>query len=163
MKANSGGGKLHRLFQFMKKIIIYTDGGSRGNPGPAAAGVVFCNEKKQCFKKYSEYLGENFTNNEAEYKAVIFALQKFKAIFGKKLAKNTEIELKSDSELLIKQLNGEYKILEPNIQPLFLKIWNLKIDFKKIKFTLIPREKNKEADELVNGVLDGAKYNQKLL
>ena len=95
------------------------------DPGPAAAGVVFCNEKKQCFKKYSEYLGDKLTNNEAEYQAVIFALQKFKAVFGKKLAKNTEIEIKSDSELLVKQLNGEYKILEPKIQPLFLKIWNL--------------------------------------
>ncbi len=154
MKANSGGGKLHRLFQFMKKIIIYTDGGSRGNPGPAAAGVVFCNEKKQCFKKYSEYLGENFTNNEAEYKAVIFALQKFKAIFGKKLAKNTEIELKSDSELLIKQLNGEYKILEPKIQSLFLEAWNLRLDFKRVKFKQIPRQKNQEADKLVNETLN---------
>jgi ribonuclease HI len=146
----------------VKKIIIYTDGGSRGNPGPAAIGVVFSNEKGQCFKKYSEYLGENFTNNEAEYQAVIFAFKKFKALFGKKLAKNTEIILKSDSELLIRQLNGEYKILEPRIQPLFLKIWNLKIDFKKVKFTLIPREKNKEADLLVNETLDKATATPKL-
>ncbi len=147
----------------MKKIIIYTDGGSRGNPGPAAIGVVFCNEKKQCFKKYSEYLGDNLTNNEAEYRAVIFAFQKFKAIFGKKLAQNTEIELKSDSELLIRQLNGEYKILDPKIQPLFLKIWNLKIDFKRIKFTLIPRERNEEADKLVNEALDNSHSTQRLL
>ena len=147
----------------MKKIIIYTDGGSRGNPGPAAIGVVFCNEKKQCFKKYSEYLGDNLTNNEAEYRAVIFAFQKFKAIFGKKLAQNTEIELKSDSELLIRQLNGEYKILDPKIQPLFLKIWNLKIDFKRIKFTLILREKNEEADKLVNEALDNSHSTQRLL
>ena len=121
----------------MKKIIIYTDGGSRGNPGPSAIGAIFCNEKREVFKKYSEYLGDNFTNNEAEYQAVISALKKFKALFGKKLAKNTEIELRSDSELLIKQLNGEYKILEPKIQPLFIKIWNLKQDFKKVKFKLI--------------------------
>ncbi|MDD2697136.1 MAG: ribonuclease HI family protein [Candidatus Pacebacteria bacterium] len=134
----------------MKKIIIYTDGGSRGNPGPSSIGVVFCNEKNQCFKHYSEYLGDNLTNNEAEYRAVIFAFQKFKAVFGKKLAKNTEVEIKSDSELLIRQLNGEYKLLDPKIQEFFIEIWNLKIDFKKIKFTLIPREKNKEADDLVN-------------
>ncbi|OIP75183.1 MAG: hypothetical protein AUK06_02245 [Parcubacteria group bacterium CG2_30_36_18] len=138
----------------MKKIIIYTDGGSRGNPGPSAIGAIFCNEKREVFKKYSEYLGDNFTNNEAEYQAVISALKKFKALFGKKLAKNTEIELRSDSELLIKQLNGEYKILEPKIQPLFIKIWNLKQDFKKVKFKLISREKNKEADRLVNESLD---------
>ena len=146
----------------MKKIIIYTDGGSRGNPGPAAIGVVFCNEKGQKIKEYSEYLDEK-TNNEAEYQAVISALQKFKAVFGKKLAKNTEIILKSDSELLIKQLNGEYKILDSKIQPLFLKVWNLKLDFKKIKFTLIPRTKNKEADNLVNQVLDTQDKSQRLL
>jgi len=145
----------------MKKIIIYTDGGSRGNPGPSAIGVLFCNERGEVFRKYSEYLGEA-TNNEAEYQAVIFALKKFKALFGKKLAKNTEIELKSDSELLIKQLNGEYKILEPKIGTLFLKAWNLKIDFKKIKFSLISRQKNKEADQLVNEALNSQDRNQRL-
>jgi ribonuclease HI len=146
----------------MRKIIIYTDGGSRGNPGPAAIGAVFCNEKGEVFKKYSEYLGENFTNNEAEYQAVIFALNKFKALFGKKLASGTEIELRSDSELLIKQLNGEYKILEPKIQPLFITLWNLKLDFKRVKFKLISREKNKEADRLVNEILDSQIKSQKL-
>jgi len=138
----------------MKKIVIYTDGGSRGNPGPSAIGVVFCNEKGSCFKKYSEYLGDKLTNNEAEYQAVIFALQKFRALFGKKLAKSSEVEIKSDSELMVKQLKGEYKVLEPNIQGLFIKVWNLRIDFKKLKFTLIPREKNKEADFLANEALD---------
>jgi len=146
----------------MRKITIFTDGGSRGNPGPAAIGVVFCNEKNQAFKKYAEYLGENLTNNEAEYQAAIFALKKFKALFGKKIAKNSEIEIKTDSELLVRQMKGEYKILEPKIQPLFLTIWNLKIDFKRIKFTIIPREKNKEADNLVNQALDETDSNQKL-
>jgi len=145
----------------MRKIIIYTDGGSRGNPGPSAIGVVFCNEKGDIFKKYSEYLGET-TNNEAEYRAVILALKKFKALFGKKLAKNTEIELRSDSELLIKQLNGEYKILEPKIKDFFIAIWNLKIDFKKVKFTLVSRTKNQEADSLVSEVLDNTNTTQKL-
>jgi ribonuclease HI len=146
----------------MKKIIIYTDGGSRGNPGPSAIGAVFCNERNQIIKKYSEYLGE-MTNNEAEYQAVIFALEKFKALFGKKLAKSTDIELKADSELLIKQLNGEYKILDEKIQPLFLKIWNLKLDFKNVKFKLISREKNQEADRLVNEALDCQKSILKLI
>ena len=147
----------------MKKIIVFIDGGSRGNPGPAGIGVVFCNEKGQCFKKYSEYLGENMTNNEAEYQALIFALRKFKALFGKELAKNTDIEIKSDSELLVKQVRGEYKILEPKIQSLFIAVWNLRIDFKKIKFTLIPREKNKEADAMVGESLDNRERSQKLL
>jgi len=146
----------------MKKIIIYTDGGSRGNPGPGAAGTVFCNEKGEVFKKYSQYLGENLTNNEAEYQAAIFAFKKFKSLFGKKLALSTEIELRADSELLIKQLQGEYKILEPKIQTLFIAVWNLKLDFKKVKFTLIPREKNKEADQLVNEALDSQAKTQKL-
>ena len=146
----------------MRKIIIYTDGGSRGNPGPAAIGVVFCNERGQVIKEYSEYLGEA-TNNEAEYEAVIFALKKFKALFGKKLAQNTEIEIRSDSELLVKQLAGKYKILEPDIQQLFLQVWNSKIDFKEVKFKLISREKNKEADRLVNEVLDSQDRTQKLI
>ena len=139
----------------MKKIIIYTDGGSRGNPGPASAGVVFYNEKGQSFKKYSQYLGESLTNNEAEYLAVIFALKKFKQLFGKKIAKISEVQIKSDSELLVKQLRGRYKIVDPKIQSLFLVLWNLKLDFKKIKFSFISRDKNKEADFLVNEVLDG--------
>ncbi|MFH1462142.1 MAG: ribonuclease HI family protein [bacterium] len=147
----------------MKKINIFTDGGSRGNPGPSAIGVVFANEKNQIFKKYSEYLGDNLTNNEAEYRAVIFALQKFKALFGKKLAQNSEVKLNSDSELLIKQLNGEYKVLDSKIQTFFITIWNLRIDFKKIKFVLIPREKNKEADRLVNEALDSQGKSQTLL
>ncbi len=147
----------------MKKIIIYTDGGSRGNPGPAAAGVMFCNEKGQSIKEYSEYLGDNLTNNEAEYKAVIFALKKFKAVFGKKLAKNSEIEIRSDSELLVKQLNAQYKILNENIQPLFLEIWNLKFDFKKLKFKQISRDKNKQADRLANEALDAKSKTQNLI
>ncbi len=146
----------------MKKILIYTDGGSRGNPGPAAVGFVFANERRETFKKYSQYLGDNLTNNEAEYQAVIFALKKFKQIFGKKLAQMTELELRSDSELLINQLNGNYKILEPNIQKLFITIWNLKLDFKKVKFKRVSRKKNTEADQLVNEVLNSLSSNQKL-
>ena len=139
----------------MYKIIIYTDGGSRGNPGPSAIGVVIND------KGYSEYIGEG-TNNDAEYKAVIFALKKIKALLGKERLKEAEIELKSDSELLVKQLNGEYKIMEPRIQQFFIEIWNLKIDFGKIKFTLIPREKNSEADKLVNRALDERRENKSL-
>ncbi|MDO8551084.1 MAG: reverse transcriptase-like protein, partial [bacterium] len=96
------------------------------------------------------------------YKAVIFALKKTKALFGKDKIKNIEVEVRSDSELLIKQLNGEYKVVEPRIQQLFIGVWNLKIDFGKIKFTLIPREKNEEADRLANEALDGQTKVQKL-
>ena len=134
--------------------MIYTDGGSRGNPGKAAIGVVFFNEKGQIIKKYGEYLGDNLTNNDAEYSAVIFALKKFKTLFGKAIAENSQVEVRADSELLVKQLNGEYKIENEKMQKFFMEIWNLKIDFKSIKFKHIPREKNKEADSLVNEALD---------
>jgi ribonuclease HI len=146
----------------MKKIIIYTDGGSRGNPGPAAIGFVFCNERGQILKKYSEYIGEA-TNNESEYKAVISALKKFKALFGKKLAESTDIEIRSDSELLIRQMQGKYKILDLNIQSLFLEAWNLKLDFKNVIFRLISRGKNQEADQLVNENLNNQAKNQTLI
>ena len=146
----------------MKKIIIYTDGGSRGNPGPSALGVSYTNEKGQVIKEYSEFLGKK-TNNEAEYMAVVMALKKFKALFGKELAKKSEIEIRSDSELLVKQLNGEYKIINEGIQPLFIMIWNLKTEFAKVKFKQVPREKNKEADRLVNEALDAESKSQTLL
>lgn len=135
------------------KFIIYTDGGSRGNPGPAAIGVVVCNEKGEPIKKYSQAIGET-TNNEAEYQAVIFALKKAKALYRKDKMAQSEIEIQIDSELVVKQLNHEYKIEEPNIQKLFLKVWNLMLDFGDVKFVSIPREENKEADRLVNQVLD---------
>ncbi|MBU0476512.1 ribonuclease HI family protein [Patescibacteria group bacterium] len=147
----------------MKKIVIFTDGASRGNPGPASIGAVFCNEKKQVIKEYSQYLGDNSTNNEAEYQAVIFALKKFKQLFGKKLAKSSEVELKSDSEFLVKQLNGLYKVLDAKIQPLFLEVWNLKLDFQKVKFKAISRENNKMADRLANVALDEKEREQKLI
>lgn len=137
----------------MKKIIIYTDGGAKGNPGPGAIGVVFCNEKGDTIKEYSKFLGENFTNNEAEYKAAIFALKKFKALFGKRIAKESKIELRSDSELLVRQLLGQWKVLDSKIQLLFLELWNLIKDFGKVKFKLISREKNKKADSLVQEAL----------
>ena len=146
----------------MKKIIIYTDGGSRGNPGKAAIGVVFCNEMGQIINKYGEYLGDGLTNNDAEYQAVIFALKKFKAVFGKKIAEVSEVEIRSDSELLVNQMNGKYKLENEKIQKFFIEIWNLKIDFESVKFKAIPREKNKEADALVNEALDAQMSNQKL-
>ncbi len=147
----------------MKKFIIYTDGGSRGNPGQAAVGFVIYNEREQELKKYGEYIGDNLTNNEAEYRAVIIALKKFKALFGSKLAENTEVEVRSDSELMVMQLNGEYKIMDEKIQRFFIEIWNLKLDFKHVKFKKIPREKNTVADRMVNETLDGNRKNQTLL
>lgn len=134
------------------KFVIYTDGGARGNPGPAAIGVVINGPAE--IKKYGEYIGEA-TNNEAEYKAVIFALKKLKQLIGKEKAKSeAEAEIHLDSELLASQLNGEYKIKEKKLQHLFLEVWNLKQDFKSVGFKYIPREDNRGADKLVNQALD---------
>lgn len=141
----------------MSRFIIYTDGGARGNPGPAAIAAIFrsCDDRN-IGKEYVEVIGKA-TNNVAEYKAVIFALRKAKHLFSKEKAKEAEIEIRSDSELLVKQLKGEYKIKDKDLQPLFLEIWNLKQDFKKVDFVLIPRGDNKAADKLVNKVLDSKK------
>ena len=138
----------------MEKVIIYTDGGSRGNPGPAAVGVVICNDQNQIIKTYNRYLGRG-TNNEAEYQAAIYALQKVKLLFGKKKALNLDIEMRLDSELVVKQLNHQYKIKEESTQTAFIQVWNLMLDFNSVIFKHIRREENKEADKLVNQALDG--------
>lgn len=137
----------------MQKAILYTDGGARGNPGPAAAGVVITDETGSVLKEYGEYLGER-TNNEAEYQAIIFGLKKLKLLFGKEKTKGLAVLVRADSELLVKQLNHEYKIKEERIGKLFLEAWNLMIDFKNVEIEHVRREANKEADRLVNEVLD---------
>ena len=86
--------------------------------------------------------------------AVIFALKKMKALFGKEKIKKMEINFKMDSEFVVRQLNGDYKIEEERLFPLFISVWNLKFDFGKISFSHVPREKNSEADRLVNEALN---------
>jgi len=131
----------------MEKIEVFVDGGSRGNPGPAAVGFIING------KEYQEFIGET-TNNVAEYKAIILALKKIKHLLGKEKLKNTEIVINSDSDLVVNQLNGKFKILEKELMPLFIEVWNLKFDFPHLKFNYIPREENRRADELVNQALD---------
>jgi len=135
------------------KYIIYTDGGSRGNPGPAGIGFVICNEQGEALKKHGEAIGQA-TNNEAEYKALIFALKKIKALFSKDKMKTAQIEIRMDSELIVSQLTHKYKIEDAKLQPLFLQAWNLLIDFGGYNFVSIPREQNSEADRLVNHALN---------
>jgi len=134
------------------KLEIYTDGGARNNPGPAGIGVVIGD------KEYAEYIGEA-TNNIAEYKAVIFALKKAKHLLGKLKLKNTEVIINIDSQLVVNQLNGEYKILEKELQLLFMEVWNLKFNFPYLKFKYIPREENKKADYLVNQAINTRSQN----
>lgn len=135
------------------RIRVYTDGGSRGNPGPAAIGVVICGPDGNLLTSYGKAIGRK-TNNEAEYGAVVFALAKVKSLFGGTKAKATTLEVFMDSELVQRQLSGQYKIEEERLFPFFIKIWNLRIDFRAVTFTHIPREKNRDADRLVNEALD---------
>ena len=137
----------------MTKLVINTDGGSRGNPGPAAIGVILKSTKEMT--KIGKYIGRT-TNNVAEYSALIEALKAAKGL------KATELECLLDSELVVKQLNGQYRLENPKIQQFFIEIWNLKFDFKSIKFKHIPRERNREADRLVNKALDAEACPQKL-
>ncbi|MBI2278536.1 MAG: ribonuclease HI family protein [Candidatus Brennerbacteria bacterium] len=129
------------------KLVIYTDGGARGNPGPAAIGAVVGD------RHYHKAIGET-TNNVAEYKALIFAFQKAKQLLGKKEAKETEVEVRADSELMVSQLTAKYKVHDKDLIPLFIEAWNLMQDFRSISYKLIPREENKVSDALVNRALD---------
>ncbi len=144
----------------LERIIIYTDGGSRGNPGNSGIGVVIADENGNKIKEYSNFLGVK-TNNEAEYEAAIFGLQKIKALLGKEKIKSADIEVRMDSELVARQLGGIYKIENEKLTPLFLKIWNLKIDFGNISFKHIPREQNEEADRLANEAMDAGDVKSK--
>jgi ribonuclease HI len=135
----------------MKIIKIYTDGGARGNPGPAAAAFVVV-ESGKIVHKDSTYLGER-TNNEAEYEALLIALKWLNK--NKESVAESKIRFLLDSELMVRQLNGDYKVKSKNLKPLFTKALALtqKLDNEK-EFMFIRREKNKLADSLVNLKID---------
>ena len=137
----------------MQTIRVYTDGGARGNPGPAAIGVYITDEQGNALAEISQAIG-NSTNNYAEYQAVAVALEALRKQYGK-ATKQMRFELKLDSELVKKQLCGEYQIKEPGLVPLFIEIHNLRVaNFPHLTFTHVPRAQNKEADRLVNQALD---------
>jgi ribonuclease HI len=138
----------------MERVIVYTDGGSRGNPGPAGIGVVIQSVEGAVLKEYGETLEGERTNNEAEYEAVIFALKKLKALMGKEKTRNLHVEFRVDSELIAAQLSGNYKVEEQRLQLLYMKVHNLKFSFGGISFTAVAREKNARADWLLNQALD---------
>lgn len=137
----------------METITIFTDGGSRGNPGPAGIGVYIVDANNEVVKEVAETIG-NATNNFAEYQGVLRGLQTAKEIFGKK-TKDMQFEIKVDSELVKKQLNNEYQIKDPGLVPLFIAIHNLRVaNFPNLVLIHVRREFNKEADRLVNEALD---------
>lgn len=130
----------------MNNFTLYTDGGSRGNPGHSAIGYLCYKNGKLVFKN-SEYIGIN-TNNFAEYTALIKGL-------GEAHKQNIKtITCFLDSELVVKQLNNIYKVKNENIIPLYKKVVDIKSKFNKVTFIHIVRSKNKEADALVNEALN---------
>jgi ribonuclease HI len=130
-----------------KRIYIYIDGAARGNPGPAGIGVVILDENKQKVKDFSKYLG-NTTNNIAEYNALVYALQEAHMLGVK------DVVLHTDSELVSKQLKGEFRVKNNNIKPLFEQAMHLINGLERVEIKHIDRSLNKEADKLANKAIN---------
>ena len=131
----------------IKKVILRTDGGARGNPGPAAYGFAIEDASGKVIQQGSKFLGVK-TNNEAEYLGLIAGLEEAKKL------KAAEVTCFLDSELVVKQLNQEYRVKDKNLGTLFVKVWNLAQSFKKVEYKHVLRGQNKRADFLLNQVLD---------
>ncbi len=136
----------------MIKLIVNTDGGARGNPGNAGVGVVIADAAGKVIKTVSQGIGVA-TNNEAEYRAVILALETLKKLYGANLA-DYDIEIRLDSELVQKQLTKQYKVKEERLKVFFTEISNLLKGVTKINFVHVRREQNGEADRLANLAMD---------
>ncbi len=140
----------------MKKIIAYTDGGARGNPGPSGIGVFITDAKGEMMKEVKKFLGHG-TNNVAEYTAALVALETLHRMFKEQLAE-IHVELRMDSQLVERQLNGVYKVKDANLKILFEKIQKLRsAHFPHFLVSHVRREKNKDADRLANEAMDSVK------
>ena len=134
--------------------IIYTDGGSRGNPGPSGAGAILYDASGVTVAEVSKFLGEQ-TNNFAEYEAVYLGLVTLKKIVPKAKRKETRVEVRLDSQLIARQLMNEYQIKEEGLFGQYIKVHNLLVaEFPLTIFVHVPREENKEADALANIAMD---------
>jgi ribonuclease HI len=129
------------------RIIMHVDGASRGNPGPAAIGVTIKDEHRTLIATISEYIGET-TNNQAEYRALIRGLKKAVSLGAKQVVAH------SDSELMVKQLTGLYRVKKEELKPLHAEVKRLAAALEKFSILAIAREKNREADGLANKALD---------
>lgn len=134
------------------EFILYADGGSRGNPGPAGAGALVIDEEGVQVVTVSEYLGVT-TNNVAEYTAVIRALESLATLLGS-AASGARVEARLDSQLVVRQMNGEYKVKHPNIVPLAARVKALASQFASLQFVHVYREDNTKADALANAAMD---------
>lgn len=132
-------------------ITLFTDGGARGNPGPAGIGAVLYDQEKNVLAEISEYLGEA-TNNQAEYKALHAALLEAQKLGGKFLS------CYLDSQLIVRQMQGIYKVKNPDLRIIFENIQQLLTQFERVEFFHVPRAQNKVADALVNKAIDAAGF-----
>lgn len=135
----------------MSKFIIFTDGASRGNPGPASYGFTVADKDGKMLHEEGEYIG-NTTNNAAEYTAVLEAFKLIREKYKDKLP--SRVEVFADSKLVAEQLSGRYKIKHPNLKPLFDQIKLLELELGSVIYTHIPRSENALADKLANQALD---------
>ncbi|MDN5332272.1 MAG: ribonuclease [Tepidanaerobacteraceae bacterium] len=131
----------------MERLKVYVDGASRGNPGNAGIGIVMLDENGNVVKEMSDYIGQT-TNNIAEYTALVTALKEALEMGCE------EIEVFSDSELMVKQINGEYQIKNEGIRRLYSQVAQLVKEFKSFSINHVKREYNKRADELANEGID---------
>jgi probable phosphoglycerate mutase len=135
------------------EFTIFADGGSRGNPGPAGAGAIVRDAHGKVIAEISEYLGVN-TNNFAEYTGILSALEALHKKLGNEESASAIVVVKMDSMLVVKQMNGEYRIKHPNLKPLAARVNEIRKKFKSVTFVHVYREHNKEADHLANLAMD---------
>jgi ribonuclease HI len=137
----------------MKKARMYGDGGARGNPGPAGSGAVIFDlvdgEEGEILAEVGEFFA-HATNNQAEYHSIVIGLKKALELGI------TDLEVRLDSELAVKQINGQYKVKNPILAEKFLEVYNLRQSFDKISFSHVRREQNTHADAIVNRTIDEA-------
>lgn len=130
------------------RLVVHVDGGARGNPGPAAIGVVVAADDGRVLERRAETIGEA-TNNVAEYRALLLGLERARALGA------DEVEVVGDSELVIKQVRGEYRVKHAAMRPLHAAALEALAGFARWSLRAVPRAQNAEADALVNAALDG--------
>ena len=130
------------------KLVVHVDGGARGNPGPAAVGVVVSTPDGEVLDEIGEVIGVA-TNNVAEYRALLLGLQRARALGA------SEVDVVNDSELVARQVTGDYKVKSAGLQPLHRETLTALRGFDRWSISSVPRERNARADALVNAALDG--------
>jgi ribonuclease HI len=136
--------------QTVAQVVVHVDGGARGNPGPAAVGVVVSGRDGEVLDEYAERIGVA-TNNVAEYRALLRGVERARALGA------SEVEFVNDSELVAKQINGAYKVKHPAMKPLYEEAIVALRAFERWTLRSVPRAQNARADALVNDALDGVR------